>query len=404
MSISQKLEISYKNQIENIKNEKNRESKIRQIDALVMDVGEKTINAISKLCGFSWRFVKYCYTVVKEHLQRVYSKNKCGNKKIEEKHPEIINQIKEICENTENVDKSLRDDTVYVDVSAGYVRKKLITNYGYSENDCPCENTIIRIFKEKLGYKITKVKKNKVIKKIPETDAIFDNVNKKKEEVKHSGNNVVAYSIDDKTAKLIGNLSDNGYSWKERNALDHDTTPKYRTKPFGVCNIKTNEVTVYCTTSKSTAKFKVDCLENQIKRDKSINPNINKVYLFLDNGPENSSHRTLWMLSLIQLSIKLNVTIELVYYPPYHSKYNLIEHFWGVLQRSWNGLIIDSLLKLIGAINGTKWNKINAKGILVKKEYKNGETVDKEELKILIDKHVTYPTKGIEKWSPVITP
>lgn len=37
MSIAQKLENGYKNQIENIKNEINRISKMRQIGALVLD-------------------------------------------------------------------------------------------------------------------------------------------------------------------------------------------------------------------------------------------------------------------------------------------------------------------------------------------------------------------------------
>ena len=177
MSITQKLEKSCKNQIENIKNEKNRNSKVKQIGSLVMDAGKRSINAVSKLCNCSWRFVKYCYKTVQNNLKITYKKNKCGNKKIEEKNTEIINQIKEICENTENVDKSLRDDTIYIDVSAGYVRNKLMNDYGYSDNSCPCENTIRRIFKEELGYKITKVKKNKVFKKISETDDIFENVN-----------------------------------------------------------------------------------------------------------------------------------------------------------------------------------------------------------------------------------
>jgi transposase len=26
-----------------------------------------------------------------------------------------------------------------------------------------------------------------------------------------------------------------------------------------------------------------------------------------------------------------------VYYPPYHSKYNLIERCWGILENHWNG-------------------------------------------------------------------
>ena len=243
-----------------------------------------------------------------------------------------------------------------------------------------------------------------MFKKIPETDAIFKNVNSKKEEVKLSDNTVLAYSIDDKTAKYIGNLSDNGYSWIEKEALDHDTNPDCIAKPFGIMNLKTKKTTVYCTTGNSTAEFKVDCLEEEVKQEKARNANINKIYLFLDNGPENSSRRTLWIWCLIMMAIRLNVTIELVYYPPYHSKYNLIEHFWGVLQRSWNGLIINNLVKLIGAINGTKWHGINAKGILVNREYANGKTIDKKELKKLVDKHIHYENKGIEKWSLIITP
>ena len=103
------------------------------------------------------------------------------------------------------------------------------------------------------------------------------------------------------------------------------------------------------------------------------------------------------------IAIKLNISIELVYYPPYHSKYILIEHFWGVIQRSWNGLIIDNLDKLIGVINATKWSGINASGVLVDKVYSKGKSVDKDELKKLIESHIHYENKDIEKWSLIIT-
>ena len=68
MSIAQKLEINHKNQIENIKKEKNREAKIRQIGALVLDVGNRSIKAIAKEINCSRKFVKYCYVVAKENL------------------------------------------------------------------------------------------------------------------------------------------------------------------------------------------------------------------------------------------------------------------------------------------------------------------------------------------------
>ena len=42
------------------------------------------------------------------------------------------------------------------------------------------------------------------------------------------------------------------------------------------------------------------------------------------------------------------LTVELVYYPPYHSKYNPIERCWGVLEVYWNGELLDSEEAVLG--------------------------------------------------------
>ena len=89
MSISQKLEKCYKNQIENIKSEKNRESKVRQIGSLVLDVGGRCISAIAKVTGSCREFVKICFIIVKDNLEINYNKNKCGRKKVTEKYPHL---------------------------------------------------------------------------------------------------------------------------------------------------------------------------------------------------------------------------------------------------------------------------------------------------------------------------
>lgn len=323
-----------------------------------------------------------------------------GRKSITEKYPQIEEQIKAICNKFEVVDKSLQEQITYVNITLRKIKATLISDYDYAVDNCPCENTIRKIMMNCLGYKITKVKKKKVFKKIPETDRIFANVNKKLNEVLLP--NVLALSIDDKTSKYIGNLSGGGYSWIEKEALDHDTLPDYILKPFGVMNLEANEVDVYCTTSNSTANFKVDMLDKYLCEH--LTPGINKVLIFLDNGPENSSKRKLWMYRIIKLSIKYNVFMELVYYPPYHSKYNKIEHYWGVLQRSWSGLILDTLDKAIGVINTTTWSGIPSKGHLSTKEYEKGLKVNEKELEELIKEHVHYENKGIEKWSLLITP
>ena len=37
------------------------------------------------------------------------------------------------------------------------------------------------------------------------------------------------------------------------------------------------------------------------------------------------------------------MVIRLVYYPPYHSKYNPIERCWSALEKKWNGVLLDRL-------------------------------------------------------------
>lgn len=405
MIIHEKLEIGTKNFIENIKSilSTNKEQGMKLIGNIVEN-NHLSQRTASKMLGLCRQTIKKAMSIFKGQTPYKSATKNRGRKRFDEKYPEIVEQIETICKNFEFVEPRLNDEIIYIDTTAKNVRSELIEKYGYSEEDCPCLNTIRRLFKERLHYKLRRVKKSLIFKKIEQTGAIFENVNEKKAEVQASSDEVIAYSIDDKATKKIGNIADNGKSWIERKALDHDTIFEASVKPFGILNMKTKEVSVYCTKYSSTSEYKVRCLEEQIKKDLKVNPNIKKVYLFLDNGPENSSRRKLWMSCLIQLSVKLNLIIELVYYPPYHSKYNLIEHFWGVLQKSWGGLIIDTLNKLIGAINATKWSGINAKGFLIEEPYFKGKQVDIVELNKLIDNHVYYDNDYIKKWSLVITP
>lgn len=80
MSIAQKLEINHKNQIENIKKVQNRESKIKQIGALIMDIGKRSIKAVAQVLQCSRKFVKYCFVVVRDCLQIENNRYKCGRK------------------------------------------------------------------------------------------------------------------------------------------------------------------------------------------------------------------------------------------------------------------------------------------------------------------------------------
>lgn len=66
-------------------------------------------------------------------------------------------------------------------------------------------------------------------------------------------------------------------------------------------------------------------------------------------------------------------------------------------------MIIDTINKLLGAINNTKWSGKNAKAVYITKNYEKGKKVDKDVLNKLINEHIHCHNKGIEKWSLVIT-
>ena len=62
----------------------------------------------------------------------------------------------------------------------------------------------------------------------------------------------------------------------------------------------------------------------------------------LDNGPELASNRTQFVKRITEFADHYQLEIHLVYYPPYHSKYNPVERVWGILENHWNGtLLVD---------------------------------------------------------------
>ena len=253
-----------------------------------------------------------------------------------------------------------------------------------------------------MGYKYSKIPKTEVVDRIPETDAIFENVNDNLEAINDSDEEVGTISIDDKATKKIGNFSDNGYSWQKLVALDHDTLFKYSVKPFGILDLKTNETFVTCTPYNSTEAFKVDYIEKYIIK-KNKQHKLKKLVIFLDNGPENSSRRNLWIKKLVKLSIKYDLIIQLVYYPPYHSKYNIIERVWAHIQIEQRRLTIDSLELLIECLNKIKWRGINIDGNLSMVKYEKGIKVSDYEMETEINPYIIRE-EGLEKWSLVITP
>jgi transposase len=52
----------------------------------------------------------------------------------------------------------------------------------------------------------------------------------------------------------------------------------------------------------------------------------------LDGGSATRSDRTQFIKRMVELSQTIHLKIRLIYYPPYHSKYNPIERCWAALE------------------------------------------------------------------------
>jgi hypothetical protein len=75
---------------------------------------------------------------------------------------------------------------------------------------------------------------------------------------------------------------------------------------------------------------------------------------------------------------KTGLKITLAYYPPYHSKYNPVERCWGILERHWNGSLLDSVEAVIEFAKTMTWKGKTPVVHLVTTVYETGVKLTKE--------------------------
>jgi len=96
-----------------------------------------------------------------------------------------------------------------------------------------------------------------------------------------------------------------------------------------------------------TSDFWVDGLKLWWGLVKDRCHSIRRLVIYLDNGPNNSGTRTQFIRRMVEFADWSGLEIRLVYYPPYHSKYNPIERCWSILEQKWGGALLNCL-KVIG--------------------------------------------------------
>jgi len=161
-------------------------------------------------------------------------------------------------------------------------------------------------------------------------------------------------------------------------------------------------LSIFIGTSNQTSDFIVDCLEQWWEANKAQHPSARRLVINLDNGPENSSVRTQFMHRLVKFADDTGLEVKLVYYPPYHSKYNLIERCWGILENHWNGTLLNSVTTVVEWARTMTWNGVHPVVSLLEKTYNTGVHIAKAAFKAIESR--LQRDKDLPKYEVLIQP
>jgi hypothetical protein len=181
-------------------------------------------------------------------------------------------------------------------------------------------------------------------------------------------------SVDTKATVNIGGYSRHGRSrgLEPVEALDHDMRLKEKLVPGGILEPVSGRAFLFFTSSYKTSDFIVDGLFlwwNERKPDLS---DVKRLVINMDNGPECSGHRSQFLLRMVEFVDMTGLMIRIIYYPPYHSKYNGIERYWAGLEKSWNGYLLDTVSVVLNRAANFVWKGFRSTVHLLNATYEKG--------------------------------
>ena len=133
--------------------------------------------------------------------------------------------------------------------------------------------------------------------------------------------------------------------------------------------------------ARETSDFWVDALQLWWQQVRPQFGHIRRLVIFLDNGPKNAGTRTQWLKRMIEFAHWSGLEIRLVYYPPYHSKYNPIERCWSSLEKKWGGTLLTSLQVILEQARRMTWLGKHPQVQCLDGDYPEGVRLSKKEMK-----------------------
>ncbi len=210
-------------------------------------------------------------------------------------------------------------------------------------------------------------------------------------------------SIDCKATVMIGAYSRGGKTRGDRFAQDHDMGCQEKYIPCGIVDEDSGQLYINFGSSYKTSDFIVDTFEQWWSM---ISPaerhSTNLIQIKVDNGPECSGVRTQFLNRMVQFAQQTRKMIQLLYYPPYHSKYNPIERCWGILEKHWNGSKLVARETMLAWARSMTWKGINPIVHLSTTIYEKGISLSKKQMKAV--EMSLHRNPELPQWDILIQP
>jgi transposase len=209
--------------------------------------------------------------------------------------------------------------------------------------------------------------------------------------------------MDCKATVEIGEYSRGGQTRGYNKAEDHDMGTKEKYVPCGIVDEDTGQLYVTFGSSYKTSDFMVDNLEEWWKSlSRSEKQRLDIIQIKVDNGPENSGKRRQFLKRMVEFADQNKKSIQLLYFPPYHSKYNPIERCWGILERHWNGALLRNAKTMLAWAKTMTWKGLKPIVNLSEKVYQKGISLSQKEMKEIEKRLERNPQ--LPQWDILIRP
>ena len=210
-------------------------------------------------------------------------------------------------------------------------------------------------------------------------------------------------SIVCKATVHLGAVSRGGLTRGDHKACDRDLGLKEQYLPCGIVDEAKGQLRITFGSSYKTSDFIVDALEAWWSAlDETEQVPLTRLQIKMDNGPESSGRRTQFLHRMVGFCDAIGKPIQLLYYPPYHSKYNPIERCWGILEMHWNGTKLVDVETMVEWAKSMTWKGMHPIVELSRKVYQKGVTLSKRAMRAVENRLERHPE--LPNWDILIQP